>query len=225
MRDYFFTSGRRPPYSAQLCDAINAAAGRLAAKLASLSLPDGALSPFSQAYLTSKMRAVRADLQRNCSLLAWALSPVVRSIELRRAVLLDYGAGVGDLSLLAKELGVGTVIHNDIYDVMCRDAHTLASSLGLEADYYVVADVDGLLRHIDTSGVQCHAVVSNDAIEHIYDVEDFLTKIPRASGGSLSLLLATGANPRNIIVARRLMRLQQKMESEGDDTARGGRPA
>ena len=37
-------------------------------------------------------------------------------------VLIDYAGGVGDLSLLAKELGIGTVIYNDISDELAKDA-------------------------------------------------------------------------------------------------------
>ncbi len=67
--------------------------------------------------------------------LAWSLAKSVTQI--RKFVFLDYSGGLGMLSLLAKELGVGTVIYNDIYDVACRDSKLIAESVGNEANYYV----------------------------------------------------------------------------------------
>lgn len=41
-------------------------------------------------------------------------------------VFVDYGAGTGIMSLLAREMGFGAVLYVDIYDVSCRDAELIA---------------------------------------------------------------------------------------------------
>ncbi|MBA7485996.1 hypothetical protein ES707_21548 [subsurface metagenome] len=58
---------------------------------------------------------------------------------------LDYGSGSGMLYLLAKQLGIGTVVYNDIYDVSCHDAKIIAKSIGNEADYYVQGNIDDVI--------------------------------------------------------------------------------
>ena len=200
------------------------AAGRLASKLSQLSLGEDAISPFASAYLEGKLREVGPTLQRDVFVLAWALAPLLDFMEMREVVLVDYGGGVGDLSLLAREAGVGTVVYTDIYDLMCRDARRIARSLGLEADHYVAGDINVLLSFVQEKECSCHAMVSYDVLEHMYDVEEFLLKIPGLSSGHLVLAMASGANPKNPLIARRLKRLQHKMEFIGTARKEGEDP-
>ena len=220
---FTFPFSRIPKRPVWLKGKLLEAAGRLASKLSQLSLGEGALSPFASAYLEGKLKEVEPTLQRNVFLLAWALAPLLDFMEIGRIVMVDYGGGVGDLSLLAKEAGVGTVVYTDIYDVMCRDAHHIARSIGLEADHYVPGDINVLLSFVQEKGCSCHAVVSYDVLEHMYNLEEFLLKVPGLSLGHLVLVAASGANPKNPLIARRLKKLQRKMEffgtvrKEGED--------
>ena len=174
--------------------------------------------------MTSKCRETQANLQRNTFLLAAALSHVRDPQKLRTMVLVDYGGGVGDISLLAKELGIGTVIYNDIYGELAKDAHCIASALNLVADHYVASDETGLVRYLTSQAIVPDIVVSNDAIEHIYSVDSFLDNIDQMSRGLFRVIVATGANPRNFIVRRRLQSLQKKMEYEGTVRREGEDP-
>lgn len=199
------------------------AANRLATKLSRLSLGEGTISPFASAYLEAKLREIGPTLQRNVFVLVWALAPLLDSMEMDQVVLVDCRGGVGDLSLLAKEIGVGTVVYTNIYDVMCRDAHHIAKSIGLEADHYVAGGINELLNFLQEKRWSCDAMVSYDVLEQIYDLEEFLLKIPGLSSGYMVLAMASGANQKNPLIARRLKRLQRKMElsetvrKEGDD--------
>jgi hypothetical protein len=118
-------------------------------------------------------------------------------------------------SLLAKEAGIGTVVYVDLYDVCCRDARHIAQRLGLAADHYVNGDIDGLLSFLKSNNLSCDTFVSYDTIEHIYDMDDFLAKIGRVSSGPVSLMMASGANPLNPLISRRIMKLQRRVECEG----------
>jgi 2-polyprenyl-3-methyl-5-hydroxy-6-metoxy-1,4-benzoquinol methylase len=221
---FTFPFSRIPERPVWLKGKLVEAADRLATKLSRLSLGEGAISPFASAYLQGKLKEVGPTLQRNVFVLAWALTPLLQSMEMSRVVMVDYGAGVGDLSLLAKEVGVGTVVYTDIYDVMCRDARHIARSVGLEANHYVAGEVNVLLKFLQEKRWSCGAMVSYDVLEHMYDLEEFLMKVPGLSSGHLVLAMASSANPKNPLIARRLKKLQRKMEFHGTVRKEGEDP-
>ena len=59
-----------------------------------------------------------------------------------------------------------------------------------------------------------YAIVSNDVIEHIYDVDGFLGKLHSLSDGALSVVMATDANKYNSRIRNSLMLRQRKIENE-----------
>jgi hypothetical protein len=193
---------------------FGAAAERLAAKLSDFQLPKGAISPFIERYFGSNLQYLQASLQRYTFLLTWAIAPY-SSKNNAEIVLVDYGGGSGMCSLLAKEAGIGTVVYVDIYDVCCHDAQYIAEALGLAANHYVNGDIDSLLSYLKEKQISCNTVVSYDTLEHIYDIDDFLNKIGGISAGPLSLMMASGANPLNFIISRRLRKLHRKVELKG----------
>ena len=193
---------------------LERAAARLAERIDGLDVNALPIGGFSRHYFASKRRWMQASLQRSTYLLAWCLAPLSAN-RFEELVIVDYGAGTGELSLLAKELGVGTVVHCDISENMTGDARSIAIALSLPADYYITSDVDGLIRFLTERGLLCDAVISNDAIEHIYDMNGFLMALTDLPSRRLVVTLATGANPRNPLISRRLMGLQRKMEFQG----------
>jgi SAM-dependent methyltransferase len=127
-------------------------------------------------------------------------------------VFVDYGGGTGFLALLAKELGIGTVIYNDIYDVSCHDARFIADSLQLVADSYVCGDVDELLNFLLKERIHCDVVMSYDVLEHIYNVESFLQKLITSLNGPSTILMASAANNRNPIIRKNLAKMHSRYE-------------
>lgn len=107
--------------------------GILLRDLEALSLEELGISEYIQVYLEGKLS--RSTMMQAEYILGLAL----RGKKLEECCLVDYGGGVGTLSLLAKKLGVGTVIYNDIYNVSCRDAQVIAKAVEAEADYYSVS--------------------------------------------------------------------------------------
>jgi len=61
--------------------------------------------------------------------------------------------GGGMLSFLAKEMGIGTVIYSDIYDISCRDVKLLSRSLELALDHVVCADIDGVISNLQRNHI------------------------------------------------------------------------
>jgi len=113
---------------------------------------------------------------------------------------------------LAKELKIGTVIYNDIYDISCQDAHVIGQSIGNQADCYVHGDITEIIDFLRKNSISCNAFASNDVIEHIYNIEGFFNKLHELSEGSLSVCMASGANIFRPSIRKSLMKKQIEVE-------------
>jgi hypothetical protein len=144
---------------ANFSNQIIVAQSRLYHKLTGLDLQGLNLSDYMQRYLRSYLANLRGVLQRYGELLYLAMrgSPVLEDF-----VLVDYGGGSGLISLLAVEMGIGTVVYNDIYDKCCHDAARISMALGLPLKHIVCGDVDELVTYLQESRITVNAFVSND---------------------------------------------------------------
>ena len=99
-------------------------------------------------------------------------------------VVMDYGAGVGSLYLLAKMIGCH-VVYNDLLEDWRISAELIANACGVQIDEYIVGDIDTTLDVLATKNISCNIITSRNVIEHIYKLEDFYNSIytwqPRAS--------------------------------------------
>src|SRR5688500_9314795 len=57
-------------------------------------------------------------------------------------VIMDYGAGVGTLYLLARMIGCRTVIYNDHLEDWKTSAQKIAEAIGIKIDEYITGDID-----------------------------------------------------------------------------------
>ncbi len=201
------------PATNDLLQKINAAADRLGKKIRGLQPANLNISELHQRVVTSKQSYLTIQLQLFSFILAWALRDDGRPLSDR--TLLECGGGIGMLSMLAKELGVGTVIFNDIYDVACNDASTIGHNVGLPADRYVEGDIDKLLSVVSDQHIEVDAIGSFDVIEHIYDIEPYLQKFARFRGRQLCVAMASGANMYNKNYTNETMEFQRKCELSG----------
>jgi hypothetical protein len=198
------------PGDGELLGDVDAAARRSHQKLSNLDINRLEISNYGKRYLQDQLSDIGASLQRYAYILTWSLA--CQKTQRGRFVFIDYGGGPGILSLLAKELGIGTVIYNDIYDVSCRDSKVVGRKLGSEADFYVEGDVDDLIGFLQVNSIICDAIASYDVIEHIYDVEDFLTKICFLSSEPYNIVMSSGANSCNPIIKKKMVRKQLEVE-------------
>ena len=189
---------------------INSAANRIFDKLNYLKIRKLDISNYNKRYFGNKMRNLQKVLQLYSYILAISLKK--SKIPLSDFIFLDYGGGSGMLSLLAKELGVGTVIYNDIYNVSCHDAEIIAGLIGNKADYYVHGDIDDVLGFLKINNLDCNAVGSYDVIEHIYDIKYYFRKIVLLSKSSLKICLSSGANTFNPLIRRKIIKKQLEAE-------------
>jgi 2-polyprenyl-3-methyl-5-hydroxy-6-metoxy-1,4-benzoquinol methylase len=209
---YFFDHARLPA-DRPLLQGVNAAADRLARKVEALRVQDSGLSDYCCRVLLEKRRVLTAYLQIYTYILSWALHRQARPYSDLK--ILEYGGGIGLMSMLARELGVGTVVYNDIYEVSCADAKHLADLLGLRADHYICGDIEDVIGYLQTSALDLDGIVSFDVIEHIYDIDAFLTRLASLRGRELKIAMASGANMYSRGYARRIMAFHRACELEG----------
>jgi len=165
---------------------------QLCQRIKNLKLNEISLSDYSQRYI--KDNYVKPEQWAHNSLMfAWLLDKM--NTKLDSICLLDYGAGAGSICLLAKALGIRTVIYTDIYDISCKDASTLGKALGLQADHYINGELCEIISFMKGNNLFCDVLVSNACIEHIYNIEEFFEHIPKIPSKNLRFWLSTGANP------------------------------
>lgn len=113
---------------------------------------------------------------------------------------------------MAKELNIGTVVYSDIYDISCQDAALIGEAIGNRADHYINGDIDDVMQFFNKNSIGCNAVASNDTIEHIYDINSFITNLPQLSKSSLTIVMSTSANGFNPWIKRTIMDEQIEIE-------------
>jgi hypothetical protein len=209
MTEFFYERAMLPGDSA-LRRTIHCGAQELYEKLIRLEPQLLDISDYSKRFFGGYLKDLHAALQRYSYIMLWCLHRLPTPLE--RCTFLDYGGGSGVLSLLARQVGIGTVIYNDIYEVSCVDAERIAEHIGNAADHYIRGDIDDAISFIREKGISCDAVASNEVIDHVYDVEAFLSKLMRFSNGSLAVFMVTGTNGYNPCIRSQMTRLHHIYE-------------
>jgi len=201
----------RYPNNNELLSNINSAAHRLHSKITEINVDQLAIGREMHKYFRDKViYGLNTNLTKYAYHLAWSIGS--NDSDLKNHVLVDHGGGTGIFGMLAKELGIGTVIYNDINEKWTEDARTIAKTIGNESDYYVAGDIDTLVSFVREKSIDCNAIVSYNVIEHIYDIELFLSKLHRISSGDLLVFMSTGANEYNPIIKRQIIADQIRAE-------------
>ena len=192
---------------------IASARQRLRQRLVSLDVSSVGLSEYNQRYLRAKIVGIDTALHIYGRILHVALSNAALPIE--KLTVVDYGGGSGVLSLLAKELGVGTVIYIDIYEVSRADAAALGNKISLPLDHTLSGDVDALVDYAANKSLTVNAVVSFDVLEHIYDVPAHFKKLSGLTAQPFRAVYASGANIKNRWYVKGVT--QQHLDAESRD--------
>lgn len=211
MRYTYDFAGR--PIPGHLVAEIDRAAARLDAKLADLDVGELAISGLYERILGDIRGSTVGTMQLFGYILQWSLRGVDK--PLADVTLVEVGGGLGTLTLLARELGVGTVVYNDIYDIACHDARVVAEALGLAADHYIEGDLDLLVAEAERLDLRIDAVGSYDVIEHVYDIDTYLMGLARLPGPKLTISMASGANMYNRRYRDWIVPFQRRCELEG----------
>lgn len=199
--------------SKELAERLEVAAGSLAYDLQDIKPLDLNISDYSQRYLQDKLRYLEPELIRDAYIVGSTLCRFTERLE--DFTFIEYGGGTGFLSLLAKRVGIGTVVYNDIYDVSCTDARGIARTLGCEADHYVRGGIDELVRFCWEHRITANGIGSYDVLEHIYDVDDFCRKLHLISRLGTIAMHVSGANMFFYPYVKSVSKKQNEVETKG----------
>lgn len=198
------------PVSKEIELRFEKAAKNLKTKLLSIDVEKLDVSPYSKKYFSDYQRKIDYSLQACSFILMHALNESNLNIE--QAIIVDYGAGTGVLAMLAKEVGFKKVIYNDIYDISCKDASTIATKALVPANDYVCGDIVSVKNYFIQSNQSCDIIVSRNVIEHIYNLDHFFKELSGFSNKKLTLFFATTANIKNPLTVWYTQRIQRLAE-------------
>ena len=111
-------------------------------------------------------------------------------------IVMDYGAGVGTLYLLAKYIGCKKVIYNDHLEDWKKSAQLIAEAIGIYIDEYIVGDIDDCLNRLDELNINCDIITSRNVVEHIYKLDVFYKSVHEKQPGAI-VFSSTTANKNN----------------------------
>jgi 2-polyprenyl-3-methyl-5-hydroxy-6-metoxy-1,4-benzoquinol methylase len=184
------------PHDDELGKVINTAANELYMKMHHLDV-DGLGMPEHCLYYfkTSHTKRIFFSIETSAHLL-------YRSIKLTGKVpagitLMDYGAGVGTLFLLAKMIGCAKVVYNDHLDDWRKSAELIANAIGVTIDLFIVGDIGDCLNVLDQHNIKCDIIASRNVLEHIYKLNEFYAAIHQRQPHAIifSSTTANSANP------------------------------
>ena len=189
------TRDRFLPQQDQLANLINGQASELHSKLISLpveklGLPDHCLFYFK----TSHFNRLFFSIETSAHLLYRSIT--LQGKPVSGIVIMDYGAGVGTLYMLAKMIGCKTVIYNDFLEEWRLSAHKIAEALQINVDEYILGDIEDTLNVLGQKGLLCDIITSRNVIEHVYKLDHFYGSISRRQPQAL-IYSSTTANIYN----------------------------
>lgn len=111
-------------------------------------------------------------------------------------VLMDYGAGVGTLYLLAAMIGCREVIYNDHLEDWKKSAEIIANAIGVSIDLYVVGDISDCLDELHSLNIHCDIITSRNVVEHIYKLDEFYSTVFQRQPSAI-IYSSTTANKNN----------------------------
>lgn len=156
----------------------------------SLGMPDHCL----WYYKESHTKRLFFSIETSASLLYGAIKMCGKPVN--NLVLMDYGAGVGTLFLLAKLIGCEKVIYNDHLEEWKHSAELIAKAAGITIDHYIVGDIDVCVDALDKMALKCDIITSRNVIEHIYQLNAFYDTLHKRQSRAL-IYSSTTANSSN----------------------------
>jgi 2-polyprenyl-3-methyl-5-hydroxy-6-metoxy-1,4-benzoquinol methylase len=156
--------------------AINTACEQLFTKLQNLDISNMNFEPFFKSYFE------KCHLQRPYFSLETAARLLYNSIKAQpkphtEVIIMDYGAGLGSVYLLAKLIGVKKIIYNDLLPEFAKPAMQVDQALGLIMDEYIIGDTLDTMHKLKDKNIQVDIIISRNVVEHIYDLGYFFSTI------------------------------------------------
>lgn len=174
---------------------IQASAAELFVRLNQLDVENLGMPAHCLAYFkTSHSKRLFFSIETSAHLLYRAITMVNKMPS--ELVIMDYGAGVGTLYLLAKMIGCKQVVYNDHLEDWKKSAELIANAVGVTIDHYIVGDIDDCLDKLKGMHIQCDIITSRNVIEHIYKLDVFYSSVHELQPQAL-VFSSTTANKNN----------------------------
>lgn len=182
-------------YNTELAFQINVACNELFVQIANLDVEALDIEPYFKEYF-KRCHFTRQyfTLETSAKLLYDSL--VLLNKPHTEVSLMDYGAGIGTLYILAKRIGVKQVIYNDYLPGFTNGAMVIDKALGIKMDVYVTGDVDVTCEVLKEKNIELDLVLSRNVIEHIYNLQCYFETLHRHQPKAI-LYNSTTANWRN----------------------------
>jgi len=164
------------PHTDSLGTHIQQQCTQLYALMKTIAVKDLGLSEHGEQYfLGSHYKRLFFSIQTSAHLLYNSIRLSGKNVS--DIVIMDYGAGIGSLYLLAKMIGCKQVIYNDILEEWKHNALCIAKAINKDVDVYIVGNIDSTLEQLKTLEIECDIIVSRNVIEHIYKLDVFYKTI------------------------------------------------
>lgn len=176
---------------------INEKANQLYQQLQALDINELAIDDFGKHYFSSHHAGHRLffSIQSSADIIYKSVKLVNKNIG--ETSFIDYGAGLGTLFLLAGKIGFKKVYFNDYFPQWAGYAKIICDKLDTKVDDFISGDIDAVITYGKEKQVSFDIVASRNVVEHIYNLEDFYTKLYR-SGITTVCYSTTTANYHNI---------------------------
>ncbi|MFM2387366.1 MAG: hypothetical protein RL660_2123 [Bacteroidota bacterium] len=177
----------------------------------SLPMEDFYKGYFRKCHLTRQVFSLRTSaklLYDSLKLLDKPLSEVC---------MLDYGAGLGTTYLLAKRIGVGKVIYNDLLPEFANPAIEVDKALGITMHDYIIGDTEATCKQLLAKGYKINLVISRNVLEHIYSLPAFFALMHQYLPQAI-LYNSTTANYNNPLAHLQHIYLHKKVLTHAANT-------
>jgi 2-polyprenyl-3-methyl-5-hydroxy-6-metoxy-1,4-benzoquinol methylase len=183
------------PQHDELAEFINNHASLLYQRLKLVRIENLQLAPhYLEYFRTSHYKRLFFSVETSAHLLYRAIQ--IKKKPASEIVIMDYGAGIGTLFILAKMIGCKKVVYNDLFEEWRNSAQQILNAVGVAVDEYIVGDIDFTLEALVSKGIRCDVIISRNVIEHIYKLDFFYKAIRRYQPGAV-VLSSTTANLYN----------------------------
>ena len=183
---------------------------KLLALMQTINVDTIGLSAHGKEYFTgSHFKRLFFSIQTSAHLLYNSITLTKKDVK--DIVIMDYGAGIGSLYILAMMIGCKQVIYNDILEEWKQNALLIAEAIGKDVDEYIVGNIEDTLKVLEKKQIICDIITSRNVLEHIYKLDDFYKIINQYQPKAI-VYSSTTANFNNPAMNLQHVLLHRKLE-------------
>jgi 2-polyprenyl-3-methyl-5-hydroxy-6-metoxy-1,4-benzoquinol methylase len=195
----------------ELAQLINEKANFIYHQLKNLNIDELEFDAFGKYYFSNHHvgRRLFFSMQSSADIIYRSVQKINKPLS--SISLLDYGAGLGTLFLLASQVGFKKVYYNDYFQSWTLNAQKLCSKLNIHIEGFITGDIDAAIEYGLSNNIRFDIVASRNVVEHIYRLRDFYTKLYQ-SGLTTICYSTTTANYHNIAMRLKHFGVHRRVE-------------